>query len=137
MELILNETMKDYRNWYLKCDVLLLTDVSEKLRNNSKKNYAFTSMSFFGAAAWSWDAMLNMTKVNPKLTPDLNMYIFFEKGMRGGVSYISNRYSKACWLYMYLKSYDSKQESKHIIYLDTSNLYGYAISKLLLTSALK
>ena len=54
-----------------------------------------------------------MTKVNPELTPDLNMYIFFEKGMRGGVSYISNRYSKANS--MYLKSYDSKQESKHII----------------------
>ena len=63
------------------------------------------------------------------------MCIFFEKGMRGGVSYISNRYSKAN--NKYLKSYDPKQESKHIIYLDASNLYGYAMSKFLPTSGFK
>ena len=36
------------------------------------------------------------------------MYILFEKGTRGGISYISNRYSKAKNKYM--KSYDPKQE---------------------------
>ena len=30
-----------------------------------------------------------------------------------------------------MKSYDSKQESKHIIYLDKNNLYGYAMPKFL------
>ena len=40
------------------------------------------------------------------------MYIFFEKGARGGISYIFSRYSKAT--NKYLKSYDPKQESKHI-----------------------
>ena len=30
---------------------------------------------------------------------------------------------------MYLKLYDPKQESKHIIYLDANDLYGNAISK--------
>ena len=29
------KTMKDYNNSYLKCDVLLLADVSEKYRNNT------------------------------------------------------------------------------------------------------
>ena len=38
---------------------------------------------------------------------------------------------------MYLKSYDTKQESKQIIYLDTNKLYGYAISKFLPTSGFK
>ena len=54
------------------------------------------------------------------------MYIFFEKGTRGGISYISNRYRKAND--NYLKSYDPRQESKHIIYLDKNNLYDYEIS---------
>ena len=63
------------------------------------------------------------------------MYMFFEKGMRGGVPYISNRYSKAN--NKYLKSYDPKQESKHIICLDANNLYGYAMSKFLPTSGFK
>ena len=67
--------------------------------------------------------MLNMTKVKLELIPDSDMYIFFEKGTRGGVSYISNRYSKAN--NKYLKFYNPKQEWKYIIYLDTNNLYGY------------
>ena len=33
------ETMKDYHDFYLKCDVRLLADVFEKFRNNSLKNY--------------------------------------------------------------------------------------------------
>ena len=36
-----------------------------------------------------------------------------------------------------LKSYNPKQESKHIIYLDTNNLYGYAMSKFFATSGFK
>ena len=30
--------MKDYHDFYLKCDVLLLADVFEKFRNNDLKN---------------------------------------------------------------------------------------------------
>ena len=58
--------------------------------------------------------MLKMTKIELELVPDSDMYILFEKCMRGGTSYISNRYRKAN--NKYLKSYDPKQESKHIIY---------------------
>ena len=57
--------------------------------------------------------MLNMTEVELELIPHPDIYTFFEKGMRGGVSYISNRYSKAN--NNLLKSYDPKQESKHIL----------------------
>ena len=67
-----------------------------------------------------------MTKIKLVLISDPEMYIFFAKGMRGGVSYISNGYSKASK--KYLELYDPKQESKHIIYLDANNLYGYAMS---------
>ena len=37
----------------------------------------------------------------------------------------------------YLKSYDPKQESKHIIFLGMNNLYGYVMSKFLLTRRFK
>ena len=72
--------------------------------------------------------MLNMTKVELKLIPEADMYIFSGKGTRSGVSYISDRHSKANK--KNLKSYDPKQVSKHI-YLDANNLYGYAMSKFL------
>ena len=59
----------------------------------------------------------------------------FEQGTRGGFCYISVRYNKAN--NKYLKFHDPKEESKHIIYLDASNLYGYAVSRFLSTSSFK
>ena len=79
--------------------------------------------------------MLTMTKVEFQLITDPDMYIFFEKSMRSGVSYISNRYSKSN--NKYLKPYDPKQESKHIIHLDANDLYGYVRSKFLPASSFK
>ena len=100
------KTMKDYNNLHLKCDVLSLTNVSEKFRKNGLKNYGLCSSHYLSTQALSWDAMLKVTKSEPKLIPGPEMYIFFEKGTRGGTSYISNRYNKTnnkC-----LKSYDLK-----------------------------
>ena len=116
--------MKDYHDLYLKCDVLLLADVFEKFRNNSLKNYGLCPSHYLSALALSWDTMLK---------PD--MYVFFEKGARDGISYISNRYSKA--KNKYLKSYDPKQESKHITQQDANSLYGYAMSTFLPTNGFK
>ena len=84
---------------------------------------------------WCLDAMLDMTNVELEVIPDLDMHIFFVKGTRGGISYISNRYRKSN--NNYLKSYDPKQESKHIIYLGAKNLYDYAMPKFLPTSGFK
>ena len=56
----------------------------------------------------------------------------FEKGTRSGICYISNRYSQAN--NKYFKTYNPKQESKPIIYLDGNNSYGYAMFKCFPTS---
>ena len=53
--------------------------------------------------------MLNMAKVELELISDADMYFLFEKGMKGGVSCISKRYSKAS--NKHLKSCEPKQES--------------------------
>ena len=96
--------MKDYHD--LNCEVLLLADVFEKFRNNTLKYYGLFPSHYLSASTLSRDAMLNMTKVELELIADLDMYLFFEEGMRGGVLYISKRYSKAN--NKYLKSYDPK-----------------------------
>ena len=98
----------EYHNLYLKCGVLLLTDGFEKYRNNSLKNYGLFWSHYLSAPALSCVVMLNMTKVELDLIPDPDMYIFLDKGIKGGVSYISNKYSKAN--NKYLKSYDPKQD---------------------------
>ena len=79
--------------------------------------------------------MLNMTKIEVELISDSGMYLFFEKGMIGRVSYLSKRYSKA--KNKYLEPVDPKQETKLIIYLDANNLYGYTMSKVLPSGGFK
>ena len=54
--------------------------------------------------------MLKMTKIKLELISGPDMFTFFEKSIKGG---ISNRYSKA--KNINLKTYDSKQKSEHII----------------------
>ena len=79
--------------------------------------------------------MLKMPDIKLELMVDIDMYQFIEKGMRGGVSYIANRYGKANNKYM--KEYDEKAPSKYIMYLDANNLYGWAISQYLPTGGFK
>ena len=55
--------------------------------------------------------------------------------MTGRVSYIFKRCSKA--KNKYSKPYFPKQESKHITYLESNNLYGYTISKFIPTKRFK
>ena len=54
------------------------------------------------------------------------MLLMFEKEIRGGVSTIPARYSKANNKYMGEK-FDSTQESKFVVYLEANNLYGWAM----------
>ena len=79
------KTIKDYHDLYLKCNVLLLADVFEKIRSNSWKNYGLCPNHFLRALALSWDAVLNMPKGELELFPLTDMYLLFEKGMRDEV----------------------------------------------------
>ena len=60
---------------------------------------------------------------------DIDIYLFTEKGLREGISYIAKRYAKANNKYM--KDYDPKNPSKFITYLDMNNLYSWAMSSYL------
>ena len=64
------------------------------------------------------------------------MLLMVEKGTRGGVSMISNRYSEANNKYMGDK-FNPSEPSKYIQYLDANNLYGGAMSMKLPTHGFK
>ena len=56
------------------------------------------------------------------------MLLLFEKGIRGGISMIPNRFGKANNKFMG-DTFDPSQPSKFITYLDANNLYGWAMMK--------
>ena len=129
------KTMGDYHDLYLKSDILLLADVFENFRKTCLQYYKLDPCHYFTSPGLSWDAMLKMTDIKLERMVDIDMFQFIEKGMRGGISYIANRYGKANNKYM--KNYDEKAPTKYIMYLDANNLYGWAMSQYLPTGNFK
>ena len=127
--------MGEYHDLYLGSDVLLLTDVFENFRKTCMQYYKLDPCHYFMSPGLSWDAMLKMTNIKLELMTDIDMFQFIEKGVHGGVSYITNRYGKANNKHM--KEYNEKAPSKYIMYLDANNLYGWAMSQYLPTSNFK
>ena len=118
--------MGDYHDHSLKKVVLLLANVFEKFIDPSLKFYRLDPCHYFSSPELSWDAMIKMTGVELEKIFDIYMYLFTEKGLRGGISYIVKRYSKAN--NKYTKHYDLSKPSAFITYLDINNLYGWAMS---------
>ena len=129
------KNMGDYHNLYLGSDVLLLADVFENFRKTCLEYYKLDPCHYFTSPGLSWDAMLKMTNIKLELMTDVDMFQFIEKGLRGGISYIANRYGEANNKYM--KTYDKKAPSKYIMYLDANNLYGWAMRQYLPTGGFK
>ena len=120
------KNLGEYHDLYLKTDVLLLSDVFETFRKTAMKNYGLDPANgYFTLPNFAWDSMMKKTKVKLEQLTDIDMYLFCEKGIRGGVSMISHRYASAN--NKYLKVYIPGDITSYIIYLDANNLYGIAM----------
>ena len=88
-------TMCDSRDLYLKADFLSLADVFEKFINTCLDYYQLDPCHYFTSPGLSWDAMLKMTQTKLEFISDTDIYLFAEKRMRVGISYIAKRFIKA------------------------------------------
>ncbi|KAK4880840.1 hypothetical protein RN001_008986 [Aquatica leii] len=121
------KTLGEYSDIYLETDVLLLADVFEKFRSNCIEIYSLDPVQYYTIPGFTWDCMLKFTKVKLELLSDIDMVLFFEKGIRGGLSQCSTRYSKANNKYM--TKFNPLQPSKYLCYWDVNNLYGMGMSQ--------
>ena len=107
--------MGEYHDLYLKSYISLLSCISETFSSICLKDYGLDPSHYFSSPGLSWDSMLKFTGVKLEKINNIDVLLFLEKGMRGGVSYISKRYSKS-------------DENTKIMYFDMNNLYGTVMS---------
>ena len=74
---------------------MLWADVLEMFITKFLKTYGLDPCHYFSSPGLSWDVMLKMTGLKSEKISDIEKYLFIEKILRGGISYIGKRYAKA------------------------------------------
>ncbi|XP_071637544.1 uncharacterized protein [Temnothorax longispinosus] len=115
----------EYSDLYLKTDVLLLADIVGNFRDTCLASYGLDPAYYYTLPGYTWDAMLRYTGVRFELLTDIDMALFVERGIRGGLSQCSLRYARAN--NRHVPTYDSSQPTTYLMYYDVNNLYGWAM----------
>ena len=120
------QTLEDYLRVYLLTDVLTLADCFEAHRTNCLQNYDLDPVHYFSNAHYTLDAFLRKSESTIELLTDLNLYLYFSRGIRGGLSCVSHRLAIANNSQI-PETFDPEKPQTHILYLDCNNLYGYSM----------
>ena len=120
-------TLGDYHDLYLRTDVLLLADIFENFRRTALSNYNLDPAHYYTLPGYSWDCLLKLTNIELEQITEPDMYLFIEKGLRGGISMVSHRHAIANNPQM--QNYNPEQPTTFLQYLDSNNLYGWAMSQ--------
>jgi hypothetical protein len=116
------QTFKDYLHKYLELDCYLLADVFENFRSTALANTGLDPSNYITLPQFTFSAAFRHTQCH--LLTDVDMYEFFEDGIRGGMSFVNTHYVKA-------------DADTHISYWDENNLYAASLRQLLPTSDLR
>ena len=101
----------------MKSDVLLLACVFEKFIKVSVNEYDINPLYCVSLPGYTWECGLKCTGINLQTIQDKGLNLTLENNIRGGISSVmGDRYVKS-------------DENKKIIYIDSTNLYGYSMSQ--------
>ena len=120
------KTFADYMLAYLKLDILLLCDIFETFRNLTLSEDQIDPVHFISLPHLSFTTALNMNKDDlPHYLTDAAMYNFFERGIRGGMTFTNIHRARAR-----IPELNNNQNGcRHLAYIDANNLYGSSLSK--------
>ena len=114
-------SLKQYHDFYLTLDVLQLADVSEKFRRTMMDSQRLDCLHFPSLPSMTLQMALKVTGVELELISDSNIYLMIESAIRGGLSYVSQRYAIANFPDM--PDYRSDLPTSFLLYLDCNSLY--------------
>jgi hypothetical protein len=126
-------TLGEYSDLYLKTDVLLLADAFENFRKVSMEHYNLDPSAFYTSPGFSWEAALKMTGVQLELISDVDILLFFENGIRGGICQSIHRYATANNKFIDGYTSNCGTADSYITYFDAVNLYGFGMCQKLPT----
>ena len=124
-----------YHDLYVQSNTLLLADVFENFRDKCIEIHELDPAHFLSVPGLAWQACLKKTKVKLELLTDTDMLLMVEKGIRGGICEAIHRCAKINNKYM--RNYNKDIISSYLMYLDASNLYGWAVSQKLPVNGFK
>ena len=99
----------------------MLADVFENFKNIFIKIYELDPLKFLSALRLAWQAVLKKTKTKSHLLTEIDMLLFVENVIRGGICLSIYWYGKAnrkC-----IKNYNKNKESPYLQYWDTNNFF--------------
>ena len=89
------KNLGELHDLYMETDTLLLSNVFQNYRKVILKHYELDPVHFLTAPSLSWSAGLKYTKVKLEIPSDIDMHIFFDLGLRGGISMVANQFACA------------------------------------------
>lgn len=121
------QTFEDYMLSYLKMDVYQLADIFEKFRTTCLKQDQIDPVYYPTLPSMSWDLAFKSTRAKVDLLSDMEMYDFFDSGIRGGMTFVNKHYLTVNSPRVPDK-YNPQACSEDLLYVDANNLYGNALS---------
>lgn len=109
------ENMLDYMSLYMETDTYLLADVFINFRSTMIEKFELDPAHYISLPSYGFQSMLRLTKVELDHIYDMDVYLFLSQNIRGGLSFVGNRYASAF-------NPSTGREERSILYYDANNL---------------
>lgn len=116
------KSFRDYMLCYLELDVCLLADVFEEFRRMSLQQDGLDPVHFVSLPGLSFMSAFKMTNETIHLLRDRFLYNLFERGIRGGLTFINTHQAQE-----QLVEIGDITHKQILMYIDQNNLYGAAM----------
>lgn len=131
-------TLREYIEFYLKVDCVLLSECFERYRNMGQREFGFDPVSFITAPSLSWAGWLKTNPNEQKIellyksddeersNYNRNLMDLVQKNIRGGICMQTQRYT--CANNRSCPDFNPQKERSHILYFDMNSLYSTAMT---------